>query len=748
MSRFEVPSDNESGHGDITRLETLQEGSNEINVPVGSSVMATETVSKSTAVQQDTRQAVDIDFLASMVADLDAEYLGSVSRSSTPSPSPVLHVSDILPDLQDDWAVIDSSSLAVRPSAHAGPSSQGSKFNFAQKQDNAVQVDFDSQDEPGTRVSTPRHSASGHAHRSNHTPMTPRAKTADQTASSDQATPRPVNYPTEKMTARVEPAEDEGDPDQIRFEIDDDILPSASQLDPGNRAENLKMMRLGTDESTKDSLSAEEDDMLPSASQFLHTSGVEIDVESDEYADLVPNETQLNAFAPTQLNAFAPTQKQSEREAFAFSHGNPDSSLMPTLHYDEKDLVPDIDMLNDVEETGTSCAESRQLAASIQPTAQHRLHYGRVAKRGDALEFGNLNSDEDEEDRQLLHSAPLVPDFFDGDPGNGDLDMLAEEDPIDEMGRQQSTNALRLFHSRVTPSVVVHRRDPSKLNGRRRSPSPRPVQASNLQLRSGHRPRLQQPALDPFMEDEDGSLLEEDLSLVIPQDFTSRRSRIHGRLNGHVSAYSRLSGRMRWTKDQELLLYRTVQKVPLSEGYPLKLMWNLHGEHGLISRELEQFNPQHMKDKMRTIVETRVRNNRAVVGRARWWLPTGHPDKLAFEKEMKAYIKWLQNAHLSEDEDEGREDHGEEVHERHGNETDDEVAESEEVDNREEELEAIVTDPDDDVVGRNNAENELEEGEDELESPPKRRTRSAKQGVTPQKKAKTATSRPVSSSLL
>ncbi len=38
-------------------------------------------------------------------------------------------------------------------------------------------------------------------------------------------------------------------------------------------------------------------------------------------------------------------------------------------------------------------------------------------------------------------------------------------------------------------------------------------------------------------------------------------SNLHGRKVSQVYAYSRVTGPRRWTKDEELLLYRTVQKV-------------------------------------------------------------------------------------------------------------------------------------------------------------------------------------------
>jgi hypothetical protein len=79
------------------------------------------------------------------------------------------------------------------------------------------------------------------------------------------------------------------------------------------------------------------------------------------------------------------------------------------------------------------------------------------------------------------------------------------------------------------------------------------------------------------------------------------------------------------------------------------VVWNLHGEHGELSTELQDYNPQHMKDKMKTIVQTRFNNDRVIEGRARFWLPAvenedgtdtmTHPDKLALQAELDAAKK-------------------------------------------------------------------------------------------------------------
>lgn len=139
---------------------------------------------------------------------------------------------------------------------------------------------------------------------------------------------------------------------------------------------------------------------------------------------------------------------------------------------------------------------------------------------------------------------------------------------------------------------------------------------------------------DLYLVDADGTPLESDPNYIIPRNHVAKRSRIHGQVEGQSTSYSRLSGRRKWTQAEEILLYRTIQKVPLSGEYPLRVVWFLHGEYGTLSHDLEQFNPQHMKDKMRVIVNARANNRRPVTGRARFFLPGNHPDKLAFNEEM------------------------------------------------------------------------------------------------------------------
>jgi len=101
--------------------------------------------------------------------------------------------------------------------------------------------------------------------------------------------------------------------------------------------------------------------------------------------------------------------------------------------------------------------------------------------------------------------------------------------------------------------------------------------------------------------------------------------------------------------DEQVLLYRTIQKVPLDEPSPLQVVWYLHGEYGKLSNDLEDFNVQHMKDKMKTVVQVRYNNHRLIEGRARFWLPpvpapdgngtVTHPDKIELAAELERAVK-------------------------------------------------------------------------------------------------------------
>lgn len=152
-----------------------------------------------------------------------------------------------------------------------------------------------------------------------------------------------------------------------------------------------------------------------------------------------------------------------------------------------------------------------------------------------------------------------------------------------------------------------------------------------------------------FLLEDDGSPLETDPTYTIPTGHKPKPSVLHGRVGKQATIYSRMAGVRKWTDEEQVLLYRTVQKVPLDEQYPLRVVWYLHGEYGTLSNDLEDFNTQHMKDKMKTIVHARYNNRRPIEGRARYWLPPvpaadgrgsiPHPDKVELEGKIARAVR-------------------------------------------------------------------------------------------------------------
>lgn len=155
------------------------------------------------------------------------------------------------------------------------------------------------------------------------------------------------------------------------------------------------------------------------------------------------------------------------------------------------------------------------------------------------------------------------------------------------------------------------------------------------------------PRNDPYLHDENGGPLEPNPDYVTPDVYpTPPQDRAQRRTSVPLHRKSR-----RWTEAEALLLYRTIQKAWWSERTAQQVAWYLHGEWGQMSQKLKAFTVQNMKDKMREIVKTRVRNDRAVVGRARHWLPAGHPDREAYEEEMAAWAD-AENERLQREQEE------------------------------------------------------------------------------------------------
>lgn len=162
----------------------------------------------------------------------------------------------------------------------------------------------------------------------------------------------------------------------------------------------------------------------------------------------------------------------------------------------------------------------------------------------------------------------------------------------------------------------------------------------NAAGRAGQTAAATLPEVDQYMIDADGSPLTVDESYRVPRLYKPPASLIHGRIEGQTSIYSRVrGGPTKMPKPLELLLYREIQKVPLTAGNPCAVVSYLHGEFGIRSQDLAAFNNQHMKDKMRSTVERRMNRKEPVVGKARMFLPPARPERQAYEIELKVAME-------------------------------------------------------------------------------------------------------------
>ncbi|CAK9785507.1 hypothetical protein CC85DRAFT_292777 [Cutaneotrichosporon oleaginosum] len=143
---------------------------------------------------------------------------------------------------------------------------------------------------------------------------------------------------------------------------------------------------------------------------------------------------------------------------------------------------------------------------------------------------------------------------------------------------------------------------------------------------------------DLYLVDERGRPLRPNEAYVVPPDWAPPRSVIHGQKNGHVYRYSRLNGRhMRWTVPESLLLWRTIQQVPMSVENPIDVVVYFYGEFGVRNQSLAWYNKQHMRSRLVTMCETRVNRKLPIELRARMFLPRSDPRRMEYEKDKVAY---------------------------------------------------------------------------------------------------------------
>ncbi|WWC88077.1 uncharacterized protein L201_002981 [Kwoniella dendrophila CBS 6074] len=378
--------------------------------------------------------------------------------------------------------------------------------------------------------------------------------------------------------------------------------------------------------------SGEFSDLLPSDSQFDPVGIIarkqqdvvpDIHFEYDEFANLLPSESQFAAGRSINMN----TSDQSEAQT------------------DLND--PDAD-LNDLDSDSDNDDYEHQLGHT---TSQGQYLSSRPRKSHEARSFIPPNPNEDIEDRQLLIHPPSPPGSYLRSGSEGPITVEVKREPAEEpqyINEVESDPPLQTVQDALGLHAFVSRSHPSRLDNRRQRGSQVPL------IREED---------DPFLHDEDGSPLEPNELWVLPYDvdvkpFESQsQSRLFGKTHNSQSHYCRLTGKRKWTLSEELLLYRSVQKIPLEEEYPLRMVYYLFGEFGKLSKDLKWYNTQHMKDKLRTTIRRRQNQNLIVNGRVRAWAARGTKEREDYENEMKEYKQWRdEQAALEEDEEEEQDD--------------------------------------------------------------------------------------------
>lgn len=552
-------------------------------------------------------------------------------RTSSFTPVPYRPTDDAFSSLhgQEDAESVEEVPLRKAPGSStpkvfrlSGRPAEPGRFNFAQRQADAVRVDWDSQTPVAAQGRSRRRASSR-----DHTPAPQEDGHHSLPTPESQATPRasatrlPVDSSSPGLNAKRGASRRRGgrEGSRIRQEMHTYTQPSANfaSSDQGQEDESDVEMRdllpddlgsIGQNENSEET--EEEEDLMPGSSQLGYHDAVTAaeatgthypPSDEDDMESLLPDAAQIGL----QPSRVPETQIQEGFEDVpapdigigldtSLEQANPaQSSPAPPQMLDNVSLGhveanTEHNLPRDDDEPGPS---QRRRSRQSMPTSQRLLASSRLFARADAADFELPNEREDEEDRALLirdDPPPL---------------MQATPRPVDDTHRP------------------VY---PTPRHNLKRSPPPTP--------------RVVQPQyVDPFLLDADGSALEPNEDYRIPADHVELASRLHGRIGAQSTQYSRLAGKMKWTEAESLLLYRTVQKVPENVLYPLRVVWYLHGEHGTLSQALQWHNPQHMKDKMRTIVDVRVNNRRAVAGRARAFLPPTNPARVEYEQERQEY---------------------------------------------------------------------------------------------------------------
>ncbi|OCF31142.1 hypothetical protein I316_07109 [Kwoniella heveanensis BCC8398] len=612
--------------------------------------------------------AIDLDLLLQVAQEMEAEQdpsdTSKAGNRSRPDYSPLAHDGDQQSldsgsddyhplDLQhdhedtngeeeDEWAVRDYvppvSRINLSKNRPNGRTQLGNpKFDWTARQADAMQIEWDSQSVDGPEAVNDAQDMS----------ISPASEIDNGEVSDDNNTGPAIGPPIPPMTSMAgRPAEHEmiGLPNS-RSSEDQNCPPDFGRLAPqdlrnyslkkdGHSPPPLRVTGgsvVGTTAGhaafvtlTDDEEDAQMDKHAPGSgvSQQLGSpiaqpsrdrSQPRLDAieDDDEFGDLLPDHQEFSRMlddgnsGSENDNVAVPQNPQSDIPIIDIPHRQPQISIAePGAKKNGPSLIP------------------------ARPASQAAFISKRPRKNEEANQFALPDENEDLEDRQLLERAPS--------------------------------------------------REPTLLSSRAASQSPKPEPLSPIILNVHHfvqrvpvppAKRLPRAFMqgartedddDPFLYDEDGSPLDPDELYIVPEDHQTPKSRLHGRVNQFSFRYCRLSGPRKWTREEELLLYRTVQKVPYEEQYPLNVVAALHGEFGMMSHRLKWFNTQHMKDKMRSTVARRLNERRPVVGRARAWAKKGSKEKEAYEKEMKEWQRILR------EEAEAAEAAGEDQDEDHG----------------------------------------------------------------------------------
>ncbi|WRT65769.1 uncharacterized protein IL334_002718 [Kwoniella shivajii] len=569
---------------------------------------------------------IDMDLLALAAAEMEAEdehvqtqHPRSPTWNKVPATMEESASIPILNDIsenEDDWTVNDfvphqSSAYSPIGEALAGNSKPVPKFDWTKRQEDAVQLEWESQSMDGSTRSHRKSLAS-------QVDQGPKSKDSEHLRF---ATP-PIQTQTSppvpaSVVSRLVEIDTQPSPPPIRAERLS-LLPRQSILQQDEPAAELATSIDGSEEeervenATTPPLSdGDMVDILPSPSQLrgidppaaargsARQDSEQLD-KDNAYEDLIPAESQ-----------FAVGQHPSLRNTDG-NHGDED---FPELQ------DADLDDLRSEHDADTEPAPL---------SSQGQYISSRPKKSFEAHSFVVPNEEEDMEDRQLF----LRSDSF---PGTESRDISVKPEPIqDILGLHDFVERLHETYRRQRDVNIPFHNDED----------------------------------DPFLHDADGSPLESDELFVAPLDEKpTRQSKLHGRIASSSSKYCRLTGNRRWTKEEELLLYRTVQKVPLDEEYPLRVVWALYGEYGREGDALKWYNPQHMKDKLRTTVKRRQNEGREVEGRVRAWAARGTREREEWElewEEWKSQDNHRQDEEEHEDADEGQENARDQIDEQDG----------------------------------------------------------------------------------